>query len=316
LSGATKDSGALSVTIDTTAPTLSSAVVSSSGTSLTLTYNEALSATTAATSTFSVTRSSGGAISVTAASASGSAITLTVSTIYVGQSVTISYSDPTGSDDANAIQDSAGNDAASLTSQAVTNNSTVKQNQSLSFATTSYSKSYGDTQSVLATGTGSGAITYSAGSSTACTVNSTTGLVTITASSGSCTISASIATDTNYNSANSSNSVTITVSTATPSATLSLASTNFTFRAATTLSAIASVAGKVQFQANGRVIPGCRSRPANNGNSLTATCSYKPATRKEITITAILTPTDSSNYAQRTISSATYQVARRSGGRG
>jgi len=43
-----------SSTVDTTAPVLSSAVLGTNGTTLTLTYNEALNATTAATSTFEV----------------------------------------------------------------------------------------------------------------------------------------------------------------------------------------------------------------------------------------------------------------------
>jgi uncharacterized repeat protein (TIGR02059 family) len=110
---------------DTTAPALSLAVISSSGTSLILTYNETLSATTAATSAFTISNS-GTAVTVSSVSASGSTVTLSLgSTIRMGGVVTVSYTDPTASNDANAIQDSAGNDAASFSSQSVTNNSTV-----------------------------------------------------------------------------------------------------------------------------------------------------------------------------------------------
>ena len=42
-------------------------------------------------------------------------------TIEAGQAVTLSYRDPTGGNDAQALQDSAGNDAASFTDHAVTN---------------------------------------------------------------------------------------------------------------------------------------------------------------------------------------------------
>ncbi|MCW8177952.1 SwmB domain-containing protein, partial [Verminephrobacter aporrectodeae] len=49
-------------------------------------------------------------------------VTLTLSTALThGQSVTIAYADPTTDDDANAIQDAAGNDAASFAATTVTN---------------------------------------------------------------------------------------------------------------------------------------------------------------------------------------------------
>ncbi len=84
-----------------------------------------------------------------------------------------------------------------------------KANQTLSFVTTSYSRTYGQSQTVSATGSGSGSVTYSVGSSTACTITGAS--VTITASTGSCEVTATITSDVFYNSANSSNSVTITV---------------------------------------------------------------------------------------------------------
>ncbi|WP_265655964.1 SwmB domain-containing protein, partial [Verminephrobacter aporrectodeae] len=49
--------------------------------------------------------------------------TLTLSTaVSHGQSVTVAYADPTTGNDANAIQDAAGNDAASFAATAVSNN--------------------------------------------------------------------------------------------------------------------------------------------------------------------------------------------------
>jgi len=87
-----------------------------------------------------------------------------------------------------------------------------KVSADLSFATTSYSKNFGQTQAVLATSSSSGAITYSAGSSTACSVNSSSGIVTISAGTGTCIISASVAEDANFLTTSSTNSVTITVS--------------------------------------------------------------------------------------------------------
>ncbi|MCW8167244.1 hypothetical protein D8B21_20765, partial [Verminephrobacter aporrectodeae subsp. tuberculatae] len=50
-------------------------------------------------------------------------VTLTLSTaVSHGQTVTVAYADPTTGNDANAIQDTAGNDAASFAATAVTNN--------------------------------------------------------------------------------------------------------------------------------------------------------------------------------------------------
>jgi YVTN family beta-propeller protein len=72
---------------------------------------------------------------------------------------------------------------------------TYYQARTLSFATTSYTLDYGSTQTVVASpniGVGTGTITYSSGSSTACTVGASTGLVTMTAGTGTCSISASI----------------------------------------------------------------------------------------------------------------------------
>ncbi|MCW8205372.1 SwmB domain-containing protein, partial [Verminephrobacter aporrectodeae] len=50
-------------------------------------------------------------------------VTLTLSTAVTSdQTVTVAYADPTTGNDANAIQDAAGNDATSFAATAVTNN--------------------------------------------------------------------------------------------------------------------------------------------------------------------------------------------------
>lgn len=77
-------------------------------------------------------------------------------------------------------------------------------------ATTTYTLVYGATQTVVATpsaGAGDGAVTYSVSAGTACTVDSSTGLVRVTASTGSCSVSASIAQGTNYLSASTTTQV-------------------------------------------------------------------------------------------------------------
>ena len=59
---------------------------------------------------------------ITNASISGKTIELSLArTINSNESVTVSYNDPTGGNDANAVQDTSGNDASSLGSTSVTN---------------------------------------------------------------------------------------------------------------------------------------------------------------------------------------------------
>ena len=109
-------------TSDSTAPVFSSAAIGSDGTVIVMTYNEALSSTTAATSTFAVVVA-GSIRTVSSVAISGSTVRLTLSSaVLFGQSITVAYTDPSGSNDANAVQDSAGNDAATLSATSVTNN--------------------------------------------------------------------------------------------------------------------------------------------------------------------------------------------------
>jgi uncharacterized repeat protein (TIGR02059 family) len=107
-------------TADTTPPVFQSAGVD--GATLTLTYNETLDAAQPpAASAFTVT-ANGAPDSVTGVSVSGSVVTLTLGTAVTnGQAVTVAYRDPSGANDALAIQDAAGNDAASLATTPVGN---------------------------------------------------------------------------------------------------------------------------------------------------------------------------------------------------
>ena len=99
---------------DTTAPTLSTAEIT--GTSLVLTYNETLGNSTPATSDFTVAGIAAGT-TVSSVAVSGTKVTLTMASAAVStDTVTVSYTPGT-----NKIQDSAGNAAAALTTQAVTN---------------------------------------------------------------------------------------------------------------------------------------------------------------------------------------------------
>ena len=107
--------------VDTRVPSFVSATTNSAGTTVTLTYSEALSATTAAGSDFTVTVG-GVSRAVSSVAVSGSTVVLTLSSaVGAGQSVSVAYTDPTGSNDTNALQDAAGNDAATLAATSVTN---------------------------------------------------------------------------------------------------------------------------------------------------------------------------------------------------
>ncbi|UUN99422.1 Ig-like domain-containing protein [Acinetobacter bereziniae] len=111
---------------DTTAPTFVSAAVDTTGTSLTLTYSEALDGThPPAVGDFTVT-AGGQVVTVTGVTVVGSTVVLTLGTpVTAGQAVEVGYTDPTAGNDLNAIQDAAGNDAASLPATPVSNDSTV-----------------------------------------------------------------------------------------------------------------------------------------------------------------------------------------------
>ena len=132
------------VVVDTTPPTLTSATVPTPGDSIDLVFSEAYTIPSNELQATQFYNTLAGALSVTAnsatvafditASAQGPAqgrITLRLSsTIAQGQTVVVTYTDPTSGDDAVAIQDAAGNETATFTTgmnsvPAVTNNSTV-----------------------------------------------------------------------------------------------------------------------------------------------------------------------------------------------
>ena len=104
-----------SVTITSTAPTLSSATISGGTAALALAYSLTMATTAPATSAFSIT-ASGGAATVSSVAISGSTVTLTLSrNIAVGETVTCSYTAP----GTNPLQSAAGGLAASFSGQAV-----------------------------------------------------------------------------------------------------------------------------------------------------------------------------------------------------
>jgi uncharacterized repeat protein (TIGR02059 family) len=112
-------------TFDTSAPAFQSAAVN--GSTLVMTYTDAVTMDASnppATGDFAVV--AGGstiAVNSLAVNAAAKTVTLTLaSAVANGQAVTVAYTDPGNSDDANAIQDAAGNDAATLAATTVANN--------------------------------------------------------------------------------------------------------------------------------------------------------------------------------------------------
>ena len=115
-----------STVADTTAPKFVRAAMSSDGVTLTLTYDEVLDdVNRPSTSDFAVTVA-GQSVTISSVAVSGRGVELLLgSTVTAGQDVKVTYTDPTTGNDDNAIQDPAGNDAATLTNQSVTNTSAV-----------------------------------------------------------------------------------------------------------------------------------------------------------------------------------------------
>ena len=121
---------------DTRAPRFVRAAMSSDGSTLTLTYDEVLDdADRPSTSDFAVTVA-GQAADVSSVDVSGRAVLVVlVNAVTAGQDVRVTYTDPSTDNDANAIQDPAGNDAATLTNQSVANTSSVPDEQAPEFVT-------------------------------------------------------------------------------------------------------------------------------------------------------------------------------------
>ncbi len=151
-------------TRDITAPVFGSAATSTVGDKITLTYNETLNATTATTGMFEV-RADGNLVTVTSATVSGSTVLLNLNPlINEGQVVTVTYSAPSTVSVAptnNAIQDTTGNDAITVTSASVSN-------VSIKTLTCATNKATGGTggSTRSATQGGNGCVTVSYGTTT------------------------------------------------------------------------------------------------------------------------------------------------------
>jgi hypothetical protein len=138
---------------DTTSPVFASATVS--GSILVITYTEAntLEATNVpATTAFTVSDHAVTGVSVDAAAKT---VTLTLGSAVVnGETVTVGYTDPTTGNDTAAIQDATGNDVATITAQAVTNNTPAPVLvKSLAYSATTFVEAVANDGSITATST-------------------------------------------------------------------------------------------------------------------------------------------------------------------
>jgi len=183
---------------------------------------------------------------------------------------------------------------------------TIAQATQSTLTITSTTVAYGETLTVATSGgSGSGDVSLNLISGN-CTVSGVTLTPTAT---GSCLITATKASDTNYQAVTSAQ-VSITITTGSATATISFSSTTFTFGTTNTITITASTAGSVRFSANGKLIKYCKSRSTALSSPFTATCSYRPSTRRPVTITATLTPTNL-NIAEKVTTSQAFLVTRR-----
>ena len=106
---------------DITPPVISTQTVSTDGRTLTLTYTDAnnMSGTYFDPTLFTVT-SAGANVAISSISASGKTLVITLARNLVpSATTTISYTEPSGSDDFYAVQDAFGNDAISFTNRTI-----------------------------------------------------------------------------------------------------------------------------------------------------------------------------------------------------
>ena len=200
----------------------------------------------------------------------------------------------------------------SATSSALTFTFNKANQASLSITTTT--ASYGTPLTLTTTGgNGTGSVTYSAAVGTpSCTISGET----LTAdAAGTCLVTATKASDTNYNSVVSS-AASITFAATSTTASISLASGALTYRQAKLITAFTSVAGKVTFRVNNKILPRCKKKLTTGSTpNIIATCSYRPSNKGSVTISATLNPTNSS-YIGTVSTSDTYFVYKRTGARG
>ena len=124
----------LAFQVDGVPPTVIGAIVSPNGQRITLNFSETISSTISAYSAITLmVGSTRNVLSNGSVADSRLSMSLTFSAIG-GSTVTLSYVDPTSGNDANALQDEAGNDLATFSNFSVTNSSTLSTNTTATIA--------------------------------------------------------------------------------------------------------------------------------------------------------------------------------------
>ena len=290
---ATNASGSATATSIATAQIAKATPTFSSWSNVTKSYGDANYTVTAPT----VTGSIAGSLSYSSSNTGVISISGTTFTVAGGGSATITATfTPT--------------DTANYNSATTTNTVTVNRASQTAITITTTTASYGTNLTLASTGGSTGGTYSYTKVSGNCTLS---GAVLTPTATGSCVVQSSLASNANYL-AETSTATTITISSGTVSASLTLEPGSFVFRQAKSITAVATVAGKITFRVAGKILPGCKNKSVNAGNSFTTTCSYRPSNHSIVTISATLDPNDS-YYVGTVTSSAQFLVTRRTGPR-
>jgi hypothetical protein len=171
--------------------------------------------------------------------------------------------------------------------------------------TTTYGQAASSSQFTASGGTGPYTYTLSA-SATGVTISG--GVVTASASTPAGTYTRNVvATDSAGTPQTGVKQIVITVNKASTSITISLPgnASDAALGGAVTITANVSQAGSVNFRLGGTTISGCGTVASSGG---TATCSWTPGALGGASLTAVLNPTDSSNYENATTSTLSITV--------
>jgi hypothetical protein len=126
------------------------------------------------------------------------------------------------------------------------------------------------------------------------------------------------ATDTAANAGTQSITITVTdvVDTSSfNSLALAGSATTATYRTAIVITANVTVASRITFRVNGKILPGCKNKSTTGSSpNIVATCSWKPSIRGNVSLTAAATPTGA-GISSATSTPLSIMVDRRTGSR-
>ena len=91
--------------------------------------------------------------------------------------------------------------------------------------------------------------------------------------------------------------------------------TTAAFRTAVVITANVTVASRVTFRVNGKILPGCKNKLATgSSSSFSATCNWRPSNRGQVALTAAATPTGA-GISSTTSNPVSIMVGNRTGSR-